>query len=642
MKTIFTCFAILGFINSGFSQNFNIEKKGIIEAESRAYTKKMLLNENVNPNTLNYDLRYARLEIEVDPAVQYVSGTVTHHFKMLSNSSTIYFDLANSLNVNEVNYRGQSLSFQKLSSNEVKINFPASINANVLDSLSIKYSGAPASADAYVSTTQNGVPILATLSEPFGAREWWPTKQSMNDKIEKMDIKVTTSIQYNVAANGRLISETNIGNNKKTTFWRLSYPVPAYLVAIGVTNYTKLNDTMGSAGNTFPYVNYLYPTTAANPNVISNINWTKDCMATFENYFGDYPFRNDKYGHMQFNWGGGMEHTTMSSMGGFGQGLIAHELAHQWFGDKVTCGAWNDIWLNEGFATFGEHLIYEKMLMTPAAFQNYLSSEISSITAQASGSVYVPDGQLTSNRIFDGRLTYSKGAYTVRMLKWIMGETDFYAMLKAYHNAPQFANSYAKTTDFNAFVNQYTGKNLDYFFNQWIYGQGFPTYTIRWKQGTNNNVTFKVSQTQSHNSVAYYKMPLPVRVTGSGGQVADLVLDNSVNDEYFTKAVNFPISSVIFNYEKQILTPAGSVIKDNALSVSDIKKNDVQLYPNPAKNELTISGVNAITPFEIYSNDGKLVKKGDYQPNSKLNISTFSIGTYILKLGNQNLKFIKD
>lgn len=642
MKTIFTCFAILGFINSGFSQNYNIEKKGIIESESKSFDKKMLLNENVNPNTLNYDLRYARLEIDVDPAVQYVSGTVTHHFKMLSSSNTIYFDVSNSLDVNEVKYHGQSLNFQKLNTNEVKINFPANINANVLDSLSIKYSGAPTSADAYVSKTQNGVPILATLSEPFGAREWWPTKQSMNDKIENMDIKVTTSTQYNVASNGRLISETNIGNNKKTTFWRLSYPVPAYLVAIGVTNYTKLNDTMGSPGKTFPFVNYLYPTTAADPNVIANINWTKECMATFENYFGDYPFRNDKYGHMQFTWGGGMEHTTMSSMGYFGTQLIAHELAHQWFGDKVTCGAWNDIWLNEGFATFGEHLIYEKMLLTPASFQNYLSSEISAITSQPNGSVYVPDSQLISNRIFDGRLTYSKGGYTVRMLKWIMGDSDFYAMLKAYLNAPQFANSYAKTTDFNAFVNQYTGKNLDYFFNQWIYGQGFPTYTIRWKQGTNNNVTFKVSQTQSHNSVSFYKMPLPIRVTGSGGQVADLVLDNNVNDEYFTKAVNFPITSVTFNYEKQILTTGGSVIKDNALAVSDVKKYDVQLYPNPAKNELTISGVNETTHFEIYSIDGKLVKNGEYTPKSKLSINTLSVGTYILKLGNQNFKFIKD
>lgn len=641
MKTIFTTVAILGFFNSVFSQNHNVDKKEIIKSESRSYNNKMLLTENVNPNTLNYDLQYARLEIDVDPAVQYVSGTVTHHFKMLSNSNSIYFDLANSLNVSEVEYHGQPLTFQKLNTNEVKINFPANINANVLDSLSIKYSGAPTSRDAYVSTKQNGVPILATLSEPFGAREWWPTKQSMNDKIDKMDIKVTTSTQYNVAANGRLISETNIGNNKKTTFWKLSYPVPAYLVAIGVTNYVKLNDTMGSPGNTFPFVNYIYPTTADNSTVMSNINWTKDCMATFENYFGDYPFRNDKYGHMQFNWGGGMEHTTMSSMGSFSKGLIAHELAHQWFGDKVTCGAWNDIWLNEGFATFGEHLVNEKMLMSAASFQNYLSSEISSITARANGSVYVPDSQLSSDRIFDSRLSYSKGGYVVRMLKWILGDANFYAMLKDYLNAPQFANSYVRTTEFNAFVNQYTGKNLDYFFNQWIYGQGFPTYTIRWKQGS-NNVTFKVSQTQSHNSVSYYKMPLPVRVTGTSGQVADLVLDNSVNDEFFTKAVNFPISSVAFNYERQLLTPAGSVIKDNNLAVGDVNKVNVQLYPNPAKNELTISGVNEVVPYEIFSTEGKLIKKGEYQPNSKLNISTLSVGVYVLKLGNQNFKFIKD
>ncbi len=119
------------------------------------------------------------------------------------------------------------------------------------------------------------------------------------------------------------------------------YPTPAYLIALSITNFVKLTDTIGNPP--FPFINYIYPSTNSNATSIANINWTKQVMNTFETYFGTYPFRNEKYGHMEFMYGGGMEHQTMSSMGGWSKQLIAHELTHQWFGDKVTCGAWNDI-----------------------------------------------------------------------------------------------------------------------------------------------------------------------------------------------------------------------------------------------------------------------------------------------------------
>ena len=181
------------------AQKFKIDRKGLIEMEKKA-SMKAILDVNVNPNTLNYDLRYARVELSLDPNQQYVSGTVTSHFKMLSNSGNIYFDLANNLTVSNVKYHGQNLTFQQLTTDEIKIDFPTAIPAQVTDSLSITYSGIPSTAEsAFVATlTPAGDPILATLSEPFGAKQWWPTKQSMNDKIEKMDIKINTPTQYTV------------------------------------------------------------------------------------------------------------------------------------------------------------------------------------------------------------------------------------------------------------------------------------------------------------------------------------------------------------------------------------------------------------------------------------------------------------
>ena len=632
------------FVQNYAQKNEEAERKSMISNELMRYSK--MIDYNVNPNTLNYDLRYQRLELQLDPAQQYVSGTVTSHFIPNQNMASIYFDLSNTLTVSEVKYHGSNLPFTQLSTKEVKIDFPAGIPAATLDSLSIKYSGAPdtggSAGDAFTISTQSGVPALYTLSEPYGAQEWFPTKQSLNDKIEKVDLMINTPSQYNVASNGKLFSETVLPGNRKLTFWQTNYPIPAYLIALGITNYTKFNDTMGNPP--FPFVNYLYPSTTSNSTIMSNIEWTKTVMNTFEQYLGPYPYRNEKYGHMQFGWGGGMEHATMSSMGSWGRGIIAHELAHQWFGDKVTCGAWNDIWLNEGFATFGEHLANEKLLMTNSQFMSYLSSEMNYITSSGGGSVYVSDTNLgNTGAIFSGRLSYSKGGYVVRMIKWILGDDAFYSALKDYHARPQLAYGYAKTEDLKNSLLESTGKDFTEFFNDWIYGQGHPTYQIRWNQTADQMLRFKVSQTTSHSSVNFFEMPLPIKVNGTGGQVAYLVLNHTTKNQNFAEQVNFPVVSIQFNYENQILQRNSTVTKDTTiLSVNDGGKEEMKIYPNPVKDRLSVSGINKDQPYEILSIDGKLIKAGKYSSTKTIEVQALPKGVYLLKVSNQNLKFIKE
>ena len=632
------------FVQNYAQKNEEAERKSMISNELMRYSK--MIDYNVNPNTLNYDLRYQRLELQLDPAQQYVSGTVTSHFIPNQNMASIYFDLSNTLTVSEVKYHGSNLPFTQLATKEVKIDFPAGIPAATLDSLSIKYSGAPdtggSAGDAFTISTQSGVPALYTLSEPYGAQEWFPTKQSLNDKIEKVDLMINTPSQYNVASNGKLFSETVLPGNRKLTFWQTNYPIPAYLIALGITNYTKFNDTMGNPP--FPFVNYLYPSTTSNSTIMSNIEWTKTVMNTFEQYFGPYPYRNEKYGHMQFGWGGGMEHATMSSMGSWGRGIIAHELAHQWFGDKVTCGAWNDIWLNEGFATFGEHLANEKLLMTNSQFMSYLSSEMNYITSSGGGSVYVSDTNLgNTGAIFSGRLSYSKGGYVVRMIKWILGDDAFYSALKDYHARPQLAYGYAKTEDLKNSLLESTGKDFTEFFNDWIYGQGHPTYQIRWNQTADQMLRFKVSQTTSHSSVNFFEMPLPIKVNGTGGQVAYLVLNHTTKNQNFAEQVNFPVVSIQFNYENQILQRNSTVTKDTTiLSVNDGAKEEMKIYPNPVKDRLSVSGINKDQPYEILSIDGKLIKAGKYSSTKTIEVQALPKGVYFLKVSNQNLKFIKE
>ncbi|GEJ47172.1 peptidase M1 [Chryseobacterium sp. ON_d1] len=614
--------------------------KGLIEKEKKSFTQKMNIG-NTNPNTLNYDLQYQRMDVSLDPAVYNISGSVTSHFKPTQSMGSIYFDLSNSLTVSQVKYHGTNItSFQQLPSQELKIDFPASIPANTLDSLTIYYAGAPSTGnDAFKTAFQSGTPVLSTLNEPYGAQDWFPTKQSLNDKIERFDFKITTPSNYSVAANGKLMSETFPTGNTKLTFWRTMYPTPAYLIALSITNFVKLTDTIGNPP--FPFINYIYPSTNSNATSVANINWTKQVMNAFETYFGTYPFRNEKYGHMEFMYGGGMEHQTMSSMGGWSKQLIAHELTHQWFGDKVTCGAWNDIWLNEGFATFGEHVANEKLLMSNTEFLNYLQGQSNYITSSTTGSVYVTDNGLSSiNRIFDSRLSYSKGGYVLRMLKWILGDATFYQALKDYHARPNLAYSYARTADFNTSLQQSTGTDFTEFFNDWIYGEGYPTYTIKWMQ-SGNQALFKVSQTQSSPTVSFFEMPLPVKVTGTSGQTAYLVLNNTSNNQYFLQSVTFPIASVQFNYEYQIIEKNSTVTQDNTLSVSSVEKESFGLYPNPAKNEIYLKGINRTVDFTIHAIDGKLVGKGTYQPGKSIGIAELVPGAYFITVDEKNIKFIK-
>ena len=643
MKRLLCSVSLLTVSAFSSAQNSVSQTPEIVAREMKSHLGRMAAG-NVNPNTLNYDLRYQRLDLTLDPAVFHVGGSVTSHFLPNQNINRIYFDLSSLLTVSDVKYRGNTVPFTQLSTDEVRIDLPNYISSNVLDSLTIHYSGAPnLNNKAFQTSTQNGVPVLFTLNEPYGAQDWFPTKQSMNDKIERVDFKINTPSTYSVAANGVMMSETTPSAGRKLTFWRTNYPTAAYLVALSITDFTKLTDTIGNPP--FPFINYLYPTSANDAAVMNNINWTKDAMTLFENRFGPYPFRNEKYGHMEFSYiGVCMEHQTMSSMSGWGRYVIAHELAHQWFGDKITCGTWNDIWLHEGFATYGEHLVNQHLLMTPADFQNYLNGQRNYICSAPNGAVYVPNSNLGGmSTIFNGRLVYAKGGYVVRMLHWVLGDTVFNSAIQDYLNRPNLAYNYAVTSDLKTSLLQSTGTDYTEFFNDWIYGEGYPTYNVTWAQNqTTNQLVLNVNQTQSDPSVSFFEMPLPIRVNGTGGQVEYLRFNNSANNQTFTAMVNFPIASVDFNYELQILEKNSTVTHNPVLATQEVNDNSaVILAQNPVKDYLILKGLKKSSSYEIFNAEGRLVMSGTIKPNEAIGIQKLVTGNYVLKLAESSYKFIK-
>jgi aminopeptidase N len=307
--------------------------------------------------THEYDLKYHRLEWKVDPVVKYISGAVTSYFKTcVVGFDTIYFDLSDSMAVDSIQYHGNAATFQHLAGDRIWIALPAEIPVNSLDSVTVWYHGRPAATGfgSFVQSEHQGTPMIWTLSEPYGAKDWWPCKNGITDKVDSIDVFVTAPVGNRVAGNGVLISVVP-GPGVNTHHWKHRHPIATYLIAFAVTNYAAYSDWVPYGGDTLEVLNYVFPEDSG-----SFAQLTRDIIPVvqlFDSLWGIYPYQDEKYGHYQSGWRGGMEHQTMSMVHNGNFDLLAHELAHQWFGDKVTCGSWQDIWLNESWATYIESTI---------------------------------------------------------------------------------------------------------------------------------------------------------------------------------------------------------------------------------------------------------------------------------------------
>ena len=624
-----------------FSQETLQNNFGISETEKISAAKTM--NLAVNPNTLNYDVTYHKLEFTVDPAVYFITGKVTTTYTALSNMTLLTFDLSNTLIVSSVKINNSALVFSQ-NTNELVITLPTTQTAGTQATVEIIYAGAPPQNGffAFTSSTHGTppTPVMYTLSEPFGARDWWPCKQDLNDKIDTIDVYITAPSQYVSVSNGVEPEAPIVYGANKTTHFHHGYPIPAYLIAIAVTNYSVYNQTAGTAPNTFPIINYIYPESLAI--VEPQLAQTPLILDLYGSLFEIYPFHNEKYGHAQFGWGGGMEHTTVSFMVNFDRQLIAHEMAHQWFGDKITCGTWKDIWLNEGFATYVAALVIENF-DGANAFVTEKGNMIANITSSTSGAVYLTDVEATDvNRIFSSRLTYNKGAMVLNMLRFKMGDALFFQGVKNYLADTNLAYKYAITSNLQSHLEDVYGSSLTEFFSDWIYNQGYPIYNITAQNLTGGQVKFVVNQTQSNLSVTYFEMPVPVRVFGVDGQQMDLVLNNTTNGQIFIENVPFAVTSLTFDPNKNIISK-NSVV---TLRTNDFEfDSSVLLYPNPVLNlvSLNFSDNEFVTNATFFNSIGQKIKETTTQKT--WDVSSFESGIYYIRVatleGTKQFKFIK-
>ena len=558
-------------------------------------------SENATAASNNFDVKYYRLEWEVDPAIRYIKGTVTIYYQITSTSNFIALDLMSPLVADSVKQHNVLLT-KSHASNTLTINFPGNVNSGTFDSVSIFYQGIPPNTGfgSFVQSTHAGTPVMWSLSEPYGSRDWWPCKNGLDDKADSIDVFVTNPIAYKVASNGLLQSQTPVsGGTKLLTWWKHRYPIASYLICFAVTNYSVFNRTVSLSTGILPMQTFCYPedSTSFSNGTINTLN----AMQLFDTTIGPYPFANEKYGHVQFGWGGGMEHQTATFVVNIGESLCAHELAHQWFGDKITCGSWKDIWLNEGFATHLASMYMEKKY--PSNILTWRINEINNITSQPGGSVEVDD-TTSVGRIFDGRLSYTKGSHLLYMLRWILGENVFRSAIKRYQTDLAVNYGFARTDDLKRNLEQASGLNLTYFFNEWFSGQGYPTYNVQWSNIGSGNVWIKMNQVTSHVSVPFFELPVALKFRNAT-QSTTVIVDNVSNGEIFIKPIGFVADTVLIDPEAWLITRNNTTQKLGGvlpiiLQSFTVAKNGCTAFIN-----FSTSQENNMSRFDIeFSTDG--------------------------------------
>ncbi len=642
------------------AQNFNLSWIDQ-DAKVRASRMKAFARQTVmNPVTTSsgIDIKFHRILLTLDPAVRFVSGSVSTCFVPKQNDlQSITFDMHDSLYVTAVRYHGELLTSYIHQNNKITIRlpgqpttgnrqpttfvrYPSSANP---DSIMVNYQGVPVGdgMGSFSLSKHDGVPVLYTQSEPYGAKNWWPCSQDLNDKIDSVHLVITVPPGNRAAANGMLIAEQHF-DDRSIYQWKHKHPIAAYLIGVAVTNYAVYSDYVPvDSGDSIEILNYVYPETLADTRV-----QTPMLIRPFQLYnqwFGLYPFADERYGHAQWSWGGGMEHQTMSFMGEFGYDLMAHELGHQWFGDFITCGSWRDIWLNEGFATYMVGLCYERD-QDGIYWEPFKRLSINRIISQSDGSVYCYD---TTNvdRIFDARLSYSKGAMVLHMLRWEMGDENFFTALNNYLYDPEIANGYATTEDLIRHAEAVADTSFREFFNDWVYGEGYPKYEMVYRLNPNNEVELGISQESSDPSVGFFEMDVPVRLyagmTREGGMTVRV--HHTYNKQVFRFNPGFAVDSVKFDPDRWICT-ANPVVRN----VSEIPYDQqVKIFPNPVTDQLTIQ---LTLPGEglyirVYNLLGKLMceyKTSSTSSQIQIPMQSFPRGVYFVEVeGRKAVKVMK-
>ncbi|RIJ36701.1 M1 family aminopeptidase [Pontibacter oryzae] len=584
-----------------------------------------------------YDITFYKLELEIERDRTFINGKVTLQANAMQPLDVFAFELHPNMRIDSVFVNDQQVTNISRDDANAKIILSSPIAASSIVKAVIYYNGRTYTRQGgsigYGFNTavepQWGNSVTWSLSEPYSAYEWWPTKQVLSDKADSVHVFVTTSAENKVGSNGTLTRVVDLPDGKRRHEWKSNYPIAYYLVSVAVSDYEEYTLTAHPTGAPapIPIVNYVYRGGALEA-YKEEIDYTPGLIEQFSEQFGLYPFYKEKYGHSMAPIGGGMEHQTMTTQSTFFFTITAHELAHQWFGDNVTCASWEDIWLNEGFASYAEFLALETFNI-PAAYE-WINGAHQQALSRPNGSLKVSD-TTNVNRIFDSALSYKKGASVLHMLRFeINDDAIFFRGLQEYQQ--RFAGKTAYTSVFKKVMEEVSGLALDYFFEQWFEGEGYPVYTFEWKQ-EGSRLMLKSTQTPSGNT-PFFASNLEFRLVLANGQDKYVRVRQEQPSQEFILDLPASLQALEPDPDSWLLMRVQDILENPELKF--MKPAQPVLYPNPTYSQnITIANLTfSATEAAVYNAAGQKMRHYTFSPNLKpvLNTTGLSAGTYIISL----------
>ena len=595
-----------------------------------------------------YDITYLKFNLHLTDTSVYIWGDVSTTAQVTITSLTKYvFELDTTMIIDSAKVNGIVLPVVA-GGFERSITLPVALPSGTFFTAQIFYHGyPPPSSGSFfngitLGTTSLGTKVVYSVSDPYVAKNWWPSKQSVTDKIDSVDMYVTVPRGVVDGSNGVLVNvDTSSAPGYIKYHWQTHYPIDYYLISIAVSRYSEYKSYLHFTGSTDSMLiqDFFMDTATFNPAYKPNFDSIGLIIDYYSSLFGRYPFWQEKYGVCYTTLPGGMEHQTMTTIGVPNTYIIAHELTHQWFGDHVSYATWGDVWLSEGFATFSEQLFLDHFWGAAAGLahrQGLLSYALGSVC----GELFVTD-TTTASTIFDYPTVYAKGQGVVTMLRYLApADSLFFKVLQTYQNTYGFSN--AKTADLQAIAESIYGFSLDTFFNQWVYGKGYPRYKISWDQVGTTVIVKLIQQASCPASTPHFSTLLELQLHSTSADTIVKVY-NSLDTQVFTFDWASTMSSVKLNPDVwTICSTLGTIKQDstlrNILEIKSVFTDKVKIFPNPSKNSWVVEHLPQDTGLTLSDMNGRVLWRGKTNNNGIISVPGINLpaGNYLLKLSNSN------
>ncbi|MDR1865252.1 MAG: hypothetical protein LBR08_06740 [Bacteroidales bacterium] len=469
---------------------------------------------------LDYDVKFYRIDIEADNTATDVTGHAEITAEVIGEAlQTFTLELSRDIRVDSVLVDDRKVEFRR--ENDLLHAIHPLQKGNTYRT-SVYYAAENIKGEGFFSAVSNktdewNIPVTWTLSEPYNAKNWFPCKQYLPDKADSAHIFITVPSHLKAGAPGVLSAVKPAPDNKLRYEWKTRYPIAYYLLSFAVSDYREYVTHAHPKGVDHPVKiqNYIYNNDEFFRRNKALMDTTASLIELFSELYLPYPFSDEKYGHCIAPMGGGMEHQTMTTLSGFGYLLVAHELAHQWFGNMVSCASFQDVWINEGFASYSEYLTLERFAPHQKAVEWMRDAHAMASWARDE-SIFVPKESVADVwRVFSSSLSYKKGAALVHYIRYVIGDDrKFFDVLRGF--LKKYAFSTATGMDFKKFAEEQTGIDLTLVFNQWYFGKGFPVFDISWRQ-TGQKVELLAEHAGSSSATPLFVTDMDVRLVKTDG-----------------------------------------------------------------------------------------------------------------------------